>query len=59
MHTDLIQTSSLHLGNLHPYSFLGNTLDRSPYRDTLLRKLAKNMEKDSKVQALVTRYEEE
>ena len=59
MHTDLIQTSSLRLGNLCPYSSSGNTLDRSPYRDTLLRKITKNLEKDSKAQALVTWYEEE
>ena len=45
MHTDLIQTSSLRLGNLHPYSSSGNTLHRSLYRDTLLIKLTKNLEK--------------
>ena len=57
MHTDLIQTSSLRLGNLYRSS--GNTLNRSPYRDTLLGKLTKNLEKDLKVQVLVTLYEEE
>ena len=59
MHIDLIQTSSLCLGNLCPYSPSGNTLDRSPNRDTLLRQLTKNLEKDSKAQALVARYKEE
>jgi hypothetical protein len=67
MHIDLIQTSSLLSGNLCPYSLRksiplfisGNTLDRSPHRDTLLGKLTKNLEKDLKAQVLVTLYEEE
>jgi hypothetical protein len=59
MHIELIQTSSLFLGKSIPLSVSGNTLDRSPHRDTLLGKLTKNLEKDLKAQVLVTLYEEE
>jgi hypothetical protein len=47
------------LGKSIPLSVSGNTLDRSPHRDTLLGKLTKNLKKDLKAQVLVTLYEEE
>jgi hypothetical protein len=46
-------------GKSIPLFVSGNTLDRSPHRDTLLGKLTKNLEKDLKAQVLVTLYEEE
>ena len=36
-----------------------NTQNRTPHRDTLLRELTKNLEKDLKGKVLVTLYEEE
>jgi hypothetical protein len=59
IYTDIISDFKSVLGKSIPLSVSGNTLDRSPHRDTLLGKLTKNLEKDLKAQVLVILYEEE